>query len=697
MASSILALPPQLIDHILGFDDSSYLSLPLFCIGNKRLTQLLQQGVTFLDLRNDGEVAVCQMPWFITQLPALRHLIIDRSVSPSKLLNKRIPFVFGDLLPLSNRERTRQITGALPASMESIIYRFVDSTKLFFPDDLNAPRINPGKRFPNLKRLFLDNQTIWTKTALLDLPLSLTSLKITLSHDDASKILDVITHLPSSLLQLAVLSADDHLLSTLPFYDHLPRQLTSLALFMTRTHLNDLNYNHIMNAVTLQKLPRSLTSVFHHRQPMFMRGLRGLDDTLELPFGGGGLSLGPWQEKTGEALPPFIASLIVPYYKDDKLARILSSLPDHVGSLSLRGAPELDVKTLPALPQRLTRLSARIRNFKGLKKELFPSTLRSLEVLTVDRPITSKHLLLLPPLTNGQFEALIAPKDFAAFPRSLIRLKLQMNDLDAENGPLDLPPNLTRFECAGHTPATLLYVKNAKGKIETQKAVINDLPPVETASLKRGFRLSWLPNRFLRTIILMGFPIPCSDLIHLPEALTFLTIEPIFHDSLFSTSNKELMARAAELIENLDIENCLSGEHPQLSICDLLPRNLYHLSLTGHLASTLPSCWARMPQNIEHLSLWPSDPFDQEILSYLPMTKLRGLTLYLRHINEAHFLLIPPRLRWFDLRTVNMPLPISESWEINDNTFALPPNFLSPQYQDYLTVKRADIAAELIE
>ena len=74
MASSILALPPQIIGRILAFDDTSHMSLPLWLVGDHTLHRLLTQGVHFVELRNEKRFDVCFLPHFVeSALPASPH------------------------------------------------------------------------------------------------------------------------------------------------------------------------------------------------------------------------------------------------------------------------------------------------------------------------------------------------------------------------------------------------------------------------------------------------------------------------------------------------------------------------------------------------------------------------------------------------------------------------------------------------
>lgn len=677
MASSILSLAPQLFDRILGFDDSSHLSLMLFCLGNSRLTELLQQGITYIELRNEAELDECYMPWYLTQLHSLRHLIIDRSLGSHHHLNKRVPITSTHLHRLKNRNRTVEITKRLPKEMESIVFRFAHSTTLFFPKDDTQPYIDPGKSFPGLKCLHLDHLTPWTKSGLLSLPSTITNLKITLMIQPNAERDDLIATLPHSLLQLAVLNDEGSFLTT-SFYSHLPPYLTSLALFSGHNFSAGSVRPQDLDPQGLLQLPRSLTSVYFNRYPVFMKGIRALDPTFELSIGGGGLVVDEWKPETGAALPPFLSSLIMCTYQGSRPYKMLSSIPMHVAHLDVRGAPQFDAKAIQALPRHLTSLAARFINVKGLKSEHFPPTLRSLHVVTIEKRFSSSQISLLPPLTRLQYYAFLAPKHIPLLPHTITSLKALMNDLEVEKD-ISFPRNLKYLDLSTTATSSLYGCKNKKGKIELIKSKHDYLPQPQAYFLARCFRLAWISSLNLASLQLSGksCPIPYSDLLHLPASLTFLDIDMLYHDSLFDASNQELMARAAELDPDLDVGLRPSDQYIASLLPKLLPRNLNHLSLIGHLDIPYES-WRYLPPLIQNLTLFGPEPLDQEIVNFIPMSVIRGLTLHLKDIDDEHFLRIPPRLRWLNIYSAKSPVSISEHIPINSNLFLIHNAYLLP-------------------
>lgn len=697
MASNLGSLAPAIIGQILSFDDTSHLSLTLFRVGNKRLIEQLQQGVTYIELRNEGEFDVCYLPWILIDLPSLRHLIIDRTLKPSYDLNERSSIAQGRLLPITDRFRSIFIVQGLPKQMESIIFRFDRSMELFFPLDDVYPFTNPGRHFPDLKRLHLDHQPVWTKDYLLDLPSSITSLTITLPDYDLKESEQIIAHLPKSLLQLAIVCRDDAILSSIPFYELLPPELASLALLGSSTFLQSSSLSNptTMTTASLSKLPRSLTSAFYRAKYVtFVKGSLILSAYgLEPPGCDAGISIAAWEPTTGGALPPYISALNILLRKEDKLNTIVAGIPTHLTSLNLQGNGFLEPKTIRALPRRLTRLSSNFKGLKGLEAEDFPTTLRSLNVVATETPFSASQLSLLPAIETLQYHSFLPLKSFNALPTSIKSLQVQLNELSDE--PIPLPPKLLHFHLIGsdgHLYGQYSFVhKRTKVKKPKSVGLQSDLLPApELLVLARTFRLSWLPEG-LRTFIMSGFPVPLSDFINLPSrsTLTHLSLDLLYHDTLFSTANTSL-AEAADLLLDSEFNSEIS---PGL-IVHFLPSNLTHLSLSGHFDMP-PRCWESLPPNIEHLTLLPSTPLKQQVLNYLPMKRIRGLALHLSELSDPQFERIPPRLRVFKIAGPTEPLSLSSNLASNPNLYLLPRHLLPPAVADQADAKRGELRVNL--
>lgn len=658
MASSWVSLPFELIDQILGYDDTSHVALSLWLVGNRALHTKLSASMTFMELRSARRLALCRLPHFLPNLRSLRHLIIDRQF-------------FDEWFTLFDRSRTVSILRELPSAMESIIFRFFNSSLIFFPtvasDGTLPPHISINSTFPQLKRLHLDHDNKWSVFHLQQLPPTITDLTVVLPTSD-KEAKEVMRLLPAALvsLQLVVLEG----LDTIPI-ELLPPNLESLLLSGYARTISALGGHS-----TFAALPRSLVYL---GLPLYHRPARGrcavdgnfmYRDSSLLP-----LSIKSWKPKFASALPPLIHRVAIAGFKHSTTPmQAFLTLPKDLQELVLaENISPLGSALIQQLPRRLTTLSAPLMSSDEWSASAFPPTLTSLFIHGRSNFTSSPQLALLPSLIDLTAYS-IPVKDVVNMTSSLRALTFTPSSLDESSF---FPPNLTCLNIyntrLGHYAEldALEKVKdgimdgtNEKTKSEKENKSVNKiwpdwhqkfypLPP-PGCIVAETLRIAQLANcSLLRTLVLKSMLIPIGDLVHLPDRLTSLNLSFLVADPLFDPASDATLRRARHLLdiapEREIYDFRVLGEKQQVTIFDLLPRSVTLLWLGGDL-SVPTAAWSRLPRRLSSLHLRPAEASSQDLLKEICLTRVQTLTLWLIDLDDAHVRLFPLGLRHIDIR-----------------------------------------------
>lgn len=649
----ICQLPPQIVDQILGFDDTSHLSLTLWLVGNKRFNELLAQSVTYVELRNEKRLDFCVMPLYLSNLVSLRHLIVNRGMTC--LAPRRAPEA-RFYHHLHDRKRSASVISSLPSTMETLILRFHRSNDIFFLTGTENAGVSLKTTFPSLQRLHIDLNDLWSPSWLLELPLTITNLCITLSAlGNATSTLKL---LPGSLLHLGIHISDRPNLVVQPqrhpFDDliaHLPSRLESL-LIVCKANLPP------PQAAALTQLPRSLFACNFQVLYKYPRGKANIKNVLTNDDQGICLDQNVTPEMI-EAVPPFVSSLVTVYYLPKlPVAPLFEKMSDHVASLSLAANLTLDPKSVRALPRHLTYLRSAIQDLQDCKGADFPPNLQQLRVLCLKGAIKLCHhfpsslttLVCLGPLKC---------KELAKLPRTITNLNIELADLPGESQRLFLPDGLKSFVLRGGTNvlSTLSIIQNGKTKPFKAKDARTPMPTPNMAFASQTFQLAWLP-RNLALLEIEGFHIPISALIYLPRHLTHLSIDMLFHDTLYDPSSEAALEKAKEMHQGFEADSGLWSENPQVTMLDWLPRSLRHLSIGGHMPVPT-TAWSRLPPGIESLELnFP--PMDHLFLRHLPKTYLRRIAVNLDVLDDDDLACLPKRLETFMFSAPRQALFLTE-------------------------------------
>lgn len=698
MASSICSLSPDIVGVILGYNDSSYLSLPLYLVGNASLQHLLGKSVSYIELRDYNPYSPCKVPKYLSQMRSLRHLIIDRSP-------EYVSYRVHDL------ERTVEVIRSLPEAMESIVLRFFDSSLVFDSTSSSQPTapVSVKDTFPSLRCLRLGPRSLITTTLLSQLPSTITDLQFQLPANDNKAIGDIMTALPPSLIRLTLhqtgASQDEYRAPPFSLLSPLPPHLVYL-----RVHFDQGNFmpgnKYIVSAEELARiqLPPSLTSVdVGLRSPFspFPSGHLILD--MEYPptsMPQQHFYIG-WNSSCGPHIPPFMSSLCIPYITEKKPFETLAALPGHLEALGLDGIESLEPKHIRALPRRLTylRTSASI-NTKNLKASDFPPTLRILSVDKFNKGMSPASAALLPPILDLSVNAHSTFDAISSLPRSITRLRLSVDEL---GGDVIWPPQLRMLSFSGMLLTTFgsgLDPKKAK-KIKFDPKVLGTVrvvPPLASCILST-LQLATLP-RTITNLKLMTFAIPTSQLVHLPPLLLQLDIDYVVPDPLYDPTNAAALSKARELQRldpNKDDYNFDLLGAPQATIFDLLPRSLTQLSYCG--TCDFPSVvWSRLPRTLETLFVAPLATIDGDFLLHIPKNRLKSLGVHhMSSLEKAHIKALPTTMRTIELELSEPPkLPASSAAYAPIALDLYGPGMGSSPFVNALNLRRSALGAAVV-
>lgn len=637
MAMSLSVLGPQLVAHILSFNDSSFLSRILWMTGNLTLQHVLECGITYIELRNPREPVPLKLPKYLTHMRSLRHLIIDRAHSFK-------------MHRIHDRRRTLEVVSGLPKALESIAFRFLGSSDIFFPEDSSSTAfVSIKASFPTLRCLILDSAPVWTPAMVSELPLSLTDLYIRLPPQTWERVRELMSLLPASLARLAIRCESFEQLTPARLFPLLPSTLLHFRLEFGDPAEEDefLGRFSMFNVASLALLPRSLASIIYRHGTLgeLAMGHNILDidhQVTDIPF------FADLSGNCTNVVPPFIETMYLRGLDMKKPSNTLVHLPPHLTNLAMHRISSLKVKTLLLLPPHVTCFSCEELSTKGVKPKHWPPSLKKLEFHTLDKVLRASNAALLPPLTSLNVRGPANWDAVSHLPRTLIWLKLTVPG----NVPQSVawPPNLRSLIFYGSAIDTTTFGvgldPNTAKKLPVSK--VQDMltvNPLEHCVLST-LRLSLLP-RSLTNLTLGGYFLPASELLWLPPFLTTLRFTQLEIDSRWKPFEHATLSRARELLQLAREDEdynflALGGSEPQVTLFDLLPRSLTFLSYVGP-SDLPPIAWSRLPRKLRtFISQSGSNPADA--LLYFPKT-LRFIDFQAHNLGDEHMKALPHQLQ----------------------------------------------------
>lgn len=629
MTNSLVSLPSNLLDRILSYDDTSYLSLPLWLVGNKALHALLSESVTYVELRNSAALEYLRLPKYLTNLRSLRHLLIDRTRNE-------------DYHVLYDPFRTLEVISGLPVTMESLVLRFHHSKDIFFPALASTDlHLSIASKFPELRTLHVDLSQDWTLDEIRLLPRSLTDVHLRVV-EGPDNILQCLDSLPPEI-ESFVMSSDSVDPFLRPnFYERLPPHTREFSV-----HSPGLYGETSINPLHLAAMPRSLTRMNLTSEAYFPLPGRACIDRI-LPKGHNitrSICVLMWDDACAAVAPPFILGLSLHSLPEKGAEKALESLPQGLEKLFFHGV-QLKPKHLRALPRGLYRLACSLKGSSRIKKDAFPPQLKKLEIALPDpSPKMLSFLSVLPPLLYLNISAIIPMRFVSVLPRTLTSMEITFSDVDET---IVFPPNLVYITT--HSFNLTLY-ENSKGRATPELMKVEKKhkkkmsPPAKGDSPSDGCKALaifpiWLLPRSTTYLWAENFHLPASRLPGLPPLLRTLKIDSIFLDSEFNPYNPAMISAARYFLKE-------TGEHdsydyvldrspePQVTVFDLLPRSLTEFS--SRVPSASPSAYSRLPQNLEILRLKSRDPGESaDALFQIPMGRLKKLRFCAADLTDAH-------------------------------------------------------------
>lgn len=635
MPKFLVDLPPNLIDQILSYDDTSHLSLPLWLTGDKTLQTLLSDSVTHVELRSPGLFECARLPKYLTNLHSLRHLLIDR-------------FYFSTYGLLYDPARTLEVIAGLPSTLESLRLRFCYSKDLFFPSSsLAAPRaptaeptlthISLRDKFPALTCLELDLYQVWTPPEVKALPRSLTELWVGLDPTPPVA-LNTMTCMPPEITSLVIYCTCAEAVISQTFFERLPPHTRKLLAFLPyRLDPNQPRFTNAIDDRFLSVIPRSITQVGFIYNTYFdlPKGRQGMDGITYID-----LASFKWDFSAGPVAPPYLSEVGLCYLPKKDAIKLLTTFPENLTSLIVAMDP-LKPKYIRALPRSLEKLNCYLKNTSRLKIGDFPPALKSFTIGYCHEDLKPSFFSSLPLLTTLKMDSAISMKCLSFMPRTLTTLNVQINDLE-EN--IEFPPALTHLRVRARGMA--IWEKSELDK--KRKKRLEKVPHWLVLPAKPGVRalktfpLAALP-RSLKHLDLPSDSIPASSLPHLPPRLTSLYFRHVVLDAQFNPKDPELILAARHFVkearETEEYDYCPSGNpnEPHVSFFDLLPRTLTDFKTE---VPTLPlTDYSRIPKGLTSLSL-NGNTHPDFILHMPTIPRLRYFSFGASGLENAHLALL---------------------------------------------------------
>lgn len=654
---TLRSLPPELVNAILSFYDTAHLSMQLWLAGDKALQQLLENSVQIVELRSEEELAVCKIPTFLSHFGALRHLILDR-------------MGLNGYLRVYDREQSFRVIQSLPKLLETLCLRYVGSADLFFPaDPTTTPYISLKEAFPQLVRVQLSEDFVWTPSSLKQLPDSITDLVCVTLPSTAPELVEALDALPHSLVKLGIKTDLPSPLYAVPFLLRLPPNLTAMAIATTvpspEEQLSGLGFTEHDCA----KLPRSLTTFHSSARRLRLEGLDILYHPLNRnsPF-----FMVKWRLPVWSAIPPFMSHVIT--YPDEAepkapqatIIEHIQAMPSHMEAITFTVGEHLTSEHIRALPRRLRTLRCFFGALKGLKQGDVPETLRELTIMNWKKAPSASKWACFPALTSLYLSHERVTYDVVSLiPRSITNLNLGLIRGQAADNVV-LPPRLRYLRLNSLPAFTVFAEEGKKGKLKAMEP-LHDLlsnprpQPQRHLHALHTLRFAALPQT-LSTLHLDRFPIPFSELVHLPQNLKSLDLDYVVDLDHSKDLIRSFIAKRRQLLnsgsstvhgagrEALQASGFEDGLAPldsdyQVSFVDFLPPNLTELRYNGHTGPFSVSSWSHFPTTLRHLSLWNGESaFPGQLLTVLP-TGLKTVYLTVQAATEQELACIPKTLR----------------------------------------------------
>lgn len=633
MASSLLSLPAGLIDRILSYDDVSYLSLPLWLVGNTRLHKVLSDSVTFVELRNPEVLAYLRLPKYLTQLRSLRHLLVDRVsyLSYGKLYD-----------PM----RTFEVISGLPETMESLILRFDASKDFFFPaSPAKTSHLTLATAFPGLRLLQLDFFQRWTPDEVKELPRSLTSLDFGVVSSEIDYVLQTLDCLPREIesLTIYVEFGDAFLLPS--FFEHLPphtREVNAIGFLpLMPEGTNPLDARH------LAAMPRSLTGISIGSDYDGLTSGRRSVESFRNINSMANYSL-RWTSECGSLAPIYLLYVETgPIPKKDRI-KALEALPKNLQTFNCYDF-NFESKHFRALPRGLKHVYCRIRSESSFKRTDFPPELTMMTMRWKDSNQLSflSVLSVLPPLTHFRFHSKLPMKNVSLLPRTLTWLEANFTNVN-EN--IEFPPKLTYLKFWGRItdfepprfeeePALTTSGKKQKSEKKAKAASSSGITPTEGSTVLRTFPV-WLLPWSLTELWALDGDFPATSLPRLPPHLRSLTVGSVFLDSSFDPSDPKMISMARSLAKEAGADDghdflLEDPRRPRVTLYDLLPRSLTVFAAKMPMMSAVSH--SRLPPNLKEFQIYSAAPGqDPDALFYIPKARLKKLDFSASTIDSSH-------------------------------------------------------------
>lgn len=537
-----------------------------------------------VELRNPKMLVWCRVPQYLTQLPNLIELRLNRG-------NYQL---YGVSSAIS-------IFKQLPPTLETLELEFANAVNLFrqppppeaskATDDVVECELVPwNTMFPNLKTLVVFNS--WVAKINPDcLPASLLSLNCGIPGGfEGSEYF--ISRLPRGLTHL---TSEDRIWLSPEFLSNLPPSLTDFQV----------PCDNVFEEAHVAALPR---------------GLLHVGDEVRI-------DLSP---EVCAVMPPQLRNFRLASASSRHIEEAVQALPPTITELNLidDGLSAADQSYIAMLPPSVLTLAAYL-DLGTLQKDALPPNLTSLKV-TNDAPLLFNSLdfsrIFPDSLTILDLSSLAEPLDLrfiSAFPRSLISLKVY---LDSETEPEDLPsPDQILF------PPKLEHLTIDYYNYEEYDYPIRRCAFPETLKSLNGLGTTFADLKYLPS----NLTSLCIDTLYVGEGFS-ATDPELIERAMFLRSKASLS----------DLTS--SAPLTQVTIFDLLPRSLRDLAILycDKIEEFDSKDFAQLPilEKLTFHEVNTVGEFPAECLLHIPMQRMRELILSLGEVHDYQVAALNPRL-----------------------------------------------------
>lgn len=612
MSYSLPALPAEIVGRILDLDGMSVGAMLLWLSGDTIIQRKIGQGVTRIRFVRLGFISSVRLPKFIENLRTLRYLEVDREN-------------WGLLCPVEASAIIRNLSSTL----KTLKLNFKNSVKgLPLRPEISAPSATDStgtlvassnigdwtlaKAFPILETLEVIGIADWTPEDMSALPVTLTSLGLSLS-DNENLHPAYYKSLPRTLLSLRTFSYKS---PSGACWAHLPPHLTSLTSVYTAS-ISIATNEHF------KSLPRSIT-----RLQNVIYAWPAPEELPCLPSSLTELELEEFTSNFNDT-PPF----------------------DHFPAVNNIGSGthvKLSAKSIRALPQTVATLNV-CADISALEAKDWPKALRSLIFI----PLTStfKPKALPSNLTRLHVRGADKAIEFTVIsnlPRTL--LSLTAHCIGKADEKVKFPPKLTSLNIfplgnsiwSSHVP--YLSEDCAEYGVPTPSEDLIFNPQTTAPKVTYCFPFHKLPASI--TKLHVGAYLPASKMKFLPRRLKDLHVLDIFKDTDFDPQNAKEMQAMAEVYQVGRIEGIRDlldiSQMKQATMQGLLPRTLKYLR-TSVAGFSQNDAWKEMPPQLQEI-FFSAFRIDTDTLLSIPSTCLRSLYATVTGFREDHFKALPQRI-----------------------------------------------------